>query len=139
MPFTPSQEHIDYSSVTEESFVVHDSGVGIGSLLFEEADYNKTILAENVAFLSTATRTATIDVDGAGAPQPVSLDTVNGVTTYQDLVDEINADTTGLIASIVNGQIRVTSDTPEIGTIDIVDVSLFTNSTGFVKHKIKNF
>ncbi len=138
MPFTPSQEHIDYSSVTEESFVVHDSGVGIGSLLFEEADYNKTILAENVAFLSTATRTATIDVDGAGAPQPVSLDTVNGVTTYQDLVDEINADTTGLIASIVNGQIRVTSDTPEIGTIDIVDVSLFTNSTGFVdiiKHK----
>ena len=77
------------------------------------------------------TYTATITIDGS----IVSNISLNGsaAQTYTELLFEINADLTGAVATLDNGNILITSDTVGLSsTVLIADTDLFSSLTGYV-------
>ena len=77
------------------------------------------------------TYTATITIDGS----IVSNISVVGTNaqTYTELLFEINADLTGAVATLDNGNILITSDTVGLSsTVLIADTDLFSSLTGYV-------
>jgi hypothetical protein len=76
------------------------------------------------------TYTASVDVDGVA--NPVSVDG-GDAQTYDDLLAEINADLTGAFAALVNGNIRIISNSTGVASaIAITDTDLFSSLTDFV-------
>ena len=75
--------------------------------------------------------TATIDVDGGG-PQAIAV-TGSAAQTYTTLITELNADTTGAVWKLSNGNLIATSNTTSgSSSIDIVDTDVFSTLTTFV-------
>jgi len=75
--------------------------------------------------------TATIDVDGGG-PQAIAV-TGTAAQTYTTLIAELNADTTGAVWKLSNGNLIATSDTTSgSSSIAIVDTDVFSSLATFV-------
>lgn len=75
--------------------------------------------------------TATVDVDGAEAAQAISF-AGQDAQTFQDVLDELNADTTGAVWTLSGSGLRCTSDSTGVSSsINIVDTNLFSTLTGF--------
>ena len=75
--------------------------------------------------------TATVDVDGAEAPQAISI-VGSASQTFQTVIDELNADTTGAVWSLGgNGLVCTSNSTGAASSINILDVDLFSTLNGF--------
>lgn len=75
--------------------------------------------------------TATVDVDGAEAPQAIAI-TGTAAQTMQTLLDELNADTTGATWTLAGNGLICRSDSTGISSsINLVDTNLFSTVTGF--------
>lgn len=98
---------------------------------YQDVNFGGSITDElNATNLAAGTHTATINVNGS--PIQISINAALA-TNFADLVTEINNDLGGIAtASIVNGNIRVSSNSVgSSSTILIVDTDLFVNATGY--------
>jgi len=109
------------STAVDMPFILSTTGTTFS--VGQTADFGGTIVGTDPVVLPAGASTATITVDGVANAISV-LDT--DVANFNDLVTEINADLTGATATIVDGNIIVTHDTPvTTSSISITDTGLF--------------
>ena len=80
---------------------------------------------------TTTVYTATVDVDGAEAAQPISI-VGNDALTFDDLITELDADTTGASWLLGGAGLVCTSDSTGVASAVLLnDTNLFSTLTGF--------
>jgi len=123
------------STAVDMPFIL--SGTSTPFAVGQTANFGGTVTGAGATGLANdaTVYTATVTIDGVANPIAI---TGSAAQTYTNLVTELNADLTGATASIVDGNIVITHDTPlTTSTVTISDgttpaTALFANSTGFV-------
>ena len=121
------------STAVDMPFIL--SGTSTPFAVGQAANFDGSITAgTNLVGAADGTYTATINVDGTDVA--ISVNLVAATSDFNFLVTEINADLTAAAApataSIVDGNIVVTHDTPvTTSSITITDTDLFANAAGF--------
>ena len=80
---------------------------------------------------TTTVYTGSVDIDGAEAAQPISI-VGEDAQTFQDVLDELNADTTGAVWTLAGNGLVCTSDSTGVtSSVNLIDSGIFAALTGF--------
>ncbi len=126
---TGGTQNVDVGAVTG----ITSTGLTGDTAGVQEVDVGVITGATATGLANNATVfTATIEVDNSTVLQAISF-TGASAQIYSDLVNQINGDLAGAVASVTGGTLLVTSNTTgATSAIDIQDTDLFSSLAGFV-------